>query len=127
MEIAKEKFIETFKKECEKAIEEAKPESFRASGGDEEPAIEIVANDKVSFYISKTINNYEQKTYSFTGKILFRGFVDYKSIEISEEEFESLFEFFAKSESLSRLELKNKIVSEGENILEQLIQYNDLK
>jgi len=129
MEIAKEKFIETFKKECQKSVENSNPNAFISSGGDEEPACEIIASEKISFYVAKMYNfdNSEAKGYKFVGKILFRGFVDYKSIELTEEEFESIFEFFYEQKDLSRVQLKNKIISEGESDLQQLIQYNSLK
>lgn len=121
MEIAKEKFIETFKKECEKAVDTINVDAFRASGTNEEPGIEIVPNNKVSFYAVKTFNNDEQNTFSYEGKILFAGFVDYKSVKLEESEFESLYDFYLECEFKSRLAAKNKIISEGEAVLEKII------
>jgi flavorubredoxin len=124
MEIAKEKFIETFKKECEKAIALVKPESFRTVNiGDtqEELTIEVISNDKVSFYASKMSNFDEGNTFAYSGKILFGGFVDYKSIDLNAEEFNSIYDYFYECELKARLAAKNKIISEGEIALSQVL------
>jgi hypothetical protein len=114
MEIVKDKFIETFQKECEKAIENLKADSFRSIGSSDEVGAEIVANEKVSFLVLKMTNNY-------FGKILLSGFVDYKSIPITEEEFKTLYEFHTECEAKARLAVKNHIITEGEIVLEKLI------
>lgn len=121
MEIAKEKFIETFKKECDKAKDAADFDSFRTSGSVEESSAEIISNKEVSFLIIKMSNNDEKNTYSFEGKIIFGGFVDYKSINITEEEFESLYDYFNKCELEVRREIKNNIIKTGEFVLSQII------
>jgi len=120
MEIAKEKFIETFKKECDKAKQVNHIDSFRTSGSVEEPIAEIISNKEVSFLIIKMSNNDEKNTYSFEGKIIFGGFVDYKSISISEEEFESLYDYFMKCELDVRRDVKNDIIKNGEFALNQI-------
>lgn len=120
MEIAKEKFIETFKKECDKAVKDIKPENFRATrieDTDDEFTIEIISNEKVSFYASKISKYDATNTFDFSGKILFGGFIDYKSIELTEEEFEVLYDYYYKSENDARLAAKNKIITEGEKVL----------
>src|ERR1035437_6100941 len=117
MEIAKAKFIETFKKECAKAQENNKIESFRASGSIEEPSAEIVSNKDVSFFIIKFSNNDEKNTFRFEGKIIFGGFVDYKSIDLTEEEFDSLYDYFSKCEAVMRRDIKNDIILKGEVVL----------
>lgn len=118
MEIAKEKFIETFKKECENAVKSINIDAFRINSSSES-SIEIVPNEKVSFFAIKMSNN--DNGFQFLGKILFSGFVDYKSIDLTEEEFESLYDFCTKSELETRLAIKNKIISEGEAILEKIV------
>lgn len=122
MEISKEKFIETFKKECEKAVTAINPDLFRSSGSNEEPAIEIISNEKVSFLVTKTSNNDENNTCSYAGKILFAGFVDYQSIDLTEDEFESLYEQYYQNELKVRMAAKNKIILEGESVLMQVLQ-----
>jgi hypothetical protein len=122
MEIAKEKFIETFKKECEKASKSLKHLRLRASGSLEEPSFEVIASDNVSFFAIKMSNNDENNTYSFVGKILFSGFVDYKSIDLTNDEFNSLFESFEEAENIYRLAVKNEIIAQGENSLSRIFQ-----
>lgn len=122
MEISKEKFIETFKKECEKAVIAINPDLFRASGSNEEPAIEIISNEKVSFLVTKTSNNDKEYTFFYSGKILFAGFVDYKSIDLNKDEFESLYEHYYQNELKVRMAAKNKIIIDGESVLAQVLQ-----
>jgi len=121
MEIAKEKFIETFKKECDRAKQAVDFDSFRSSGSVEEPSAEIISNKEVSFLIIKMSNNDEKNTYSFEGKIIFGGFVDYKSINITEEEFDSLYDYFSNSELEVRRDVKNNIIKTGEFALGQIL------
>ena len=120
MEISKEKFIETFKKECEKAVIAINPDLFRSSGSKDEPASEIISNEKVSFLISKTAN--DNNTFSYSGKILFAGFVDYKSIDLTKDEFEILDEEFYQNEVKVRMAAKNKIILEGESVLAEVLR-----
>jgi hypothetical protein len=124
MEIVKEKFIETFKKECDKAISLIKPESFRTINIDttqEEFTFEIISNDKVSFYVSKLLNNNKENEFCYSGKILFGGFIDYKSIDLNKEEFEAIYDYYYKSEMNARLAAKNKIILEGEIALSEVL------
>jgi len=121
MEIAKEKFIETFKKECDRANQAVDVNSFRTSGSVDEISAEIISNKEVSFLIIKLSNNDEKNTYSFEGKIIFGGFVDYKSINITEEEFDSLYDYFSNSELEVRREVKKDIIKTGEFALGQIL------
>jgi hypothetical protein len=69
----------------------------------------------------KLSNNDENNTFSYSGKILFGGFIDYKSIELTGEEFDSLYDFFLECEFKTRLAVKNKIISDGEAVLEKIV------
>ncbi len=125
MEITKEKFIETFKKECEKAIILVNPDAFRkVSVGDtkEEFTIEVISNDKVSFYASKISNFDKENTFTYSGKILFGGFVDYKSIDLNVEEFESIYDYYYECELKARMAAKNEIIAVGESSLAEILQ-----
>lgn len=124
MEIAKEKFIETFKKECDKAVIAMNPELFRFNGSQEEPNIEIISNEKISFYVTKLCNGdiRADSTFSYSGKILFGGFLDYKSIELNENEFDGLYDYYISSELKCQLSVKNKIIADGESALLEVIQ-----
>ena len=119
MEIAKSKLIETFNKECERISTTTHIEFLRNSGSIEEPVIEVIANSNVSFMAIKLSNN--ENSYTYYGKILFGGFIDYKSVELTEEEFNSLFENFEKAEFSVRNNIKNQIISNGEKALQEIL------
>ncbi len=102
-----------------------KTESFRTINIDteqEEVTIEIISNDKISFYASKLLSNGKPESgFRYSGKILFSGFVDYKSIELTAEEFDSLYDYYYNCEIKTRVAVKNKIVEEGEIELSKVL------
>jgi len=125
--ITKEQFLEMFKKECENCAFEGKVEAFKILETQlGESSVEISVSNLISLHAFKT-KEFKEKPYSYTGQILFRGFVDYKTIPILEEDFNSLVETCSKSESLATMKLRNKIILEGEESLKQLLHYNTLK
>lgn len=123
MEIAKEKFIETFKKECEKAVLSSKLELFRDTSSGALEIIEILSenNQSISFCAMKIPNN-DNEQYNFYGRILFDGFVDYQSIVLTAEEFNSLSECFEQSLNVIRMAVRNNIITNGEIALAQILQ-----
>jgi hypothetical protein len=122
MKITKEIFIQTFRNECIKASNSLDTNVFRSSGGINEPSFEIVSNKNVSFFAMRMSNNDEKQTYSYLGKILFEGFVDYKSIELTEEDFDFLSDCFEKAENSARIAVKAAIIANGVHSLCQIIQ-----
>lgn len=116
MEIVKEKFIETFKKECKKSENSLKIESFRNySGVEPNPFFELCLENNISFLVIRMTNeDGDKKSLSFIGKILFKGFVEYKSFDLTEEESLNMYNSFDESENFVRTALKNKIITQGE-------------
>lgn len=122
IEITKEKFIETFKKECEKAATTLNTALFNETGSIEEPSIEIISNNLVSFIVMKLSNNDEKNTFSFFGKILFSEFIDYQSFELTEEEYNTLVISFEENQLAVRAAVKKQFIADGEKILAQMLQ-----
>lgn len=122
MELTKEQFIETFKTECTKASQSLKT-NLLTNNSIEEPTIEVIINQHVSFLAMKMANNDECSTFSFYGKVVLGGFVDYNSIILTEEEFESLYECFEQAELAVRQAIKNKVIADGEVALMEILKH----
>lgn len=116
MEITKEKFIETFKKECKKSEETLKILSFKNySGLEPNPFFELFSENHISFLVIRMTNNDGDKEIrSFVGKILFKELVEYKSFDLTEEESLSMYNAFDESENIVRNSIKKRIIAEGE-------------
>ena len=119
MEITKEKFIETFKNECKKSEGNLRIESFKNySGIEPNPFFELCLENNISFLVIRMTNKDDDKEIrSFYGKIIFKGLVEYKSFELTEEESLSMYNIFDESENIVRSFIKKRIITEGEIIL----------
>lgn len=124
MEIVKEKFIETFKKECEKSEQNLRIESFRNySQVEPNPFFELFLDNNISFLVIRLTNkDGDKEICSFVGKIIFKGLVEYKSFELTEEESLSMYNVFDESENIVRNFIKKRILAEGELALEEILQ-----
>ncbi len=123
MEITKEKFIETFKKECKKSEENLRIESFKNySGLEPNPFFELFSENHISFLIIRmTTKDGDKEIRSFVGKILFKELVDYKSFDLTEEESLSMYNVFDESENIVRNFIKKRIIAEGEVDLAKIL------
>ena len=62
-----------------------------------------------------------KKQVHFFGKIIFKGLVEYKSFELTEEESLSMYNNFDDLENIVRTTIKNRIIAEGEVALLQIL------
>lgn len=121
--LTKERTIELWNSECDKIINIS--ELMRDESISNYSYYGIVINETVSILISKTAIHHPLPHTSPENKleikILFDSYVEYKTFEISETEFQALLNKYVETENRIRIETTNKIKLKGEKVLESIL------
>lgn len=121
MEITKDKFIQLFKDECSKAVERVTEDSFRSIT----PINEVVINKSLSLCISKNpiwpTDGTEPKKFTYCGRVLFSSWIVHVEHDLTQDEFEELYDYFEACDEERQRRHRELIISEGKSALSAIV------